>query len=412
MNSNVQTEKTRLLILTSSYPSVSDVVSQSFMTDLAESLSKKNIDVFVICPHLSGLPHREERNTITIIRFPYWFIPSGQKLCATGGITSSLNTSLLAYMQLIPFCICQFLIALRTIKRERIDIIHSHWILPQGMIGALIRMITGIPHITSIHGTDIHLVHTRKVFHPFMKMIAYYSQYITANSSHTHRLFMEVISSTQTKTAIIPMGIHPEQFSGQSYVKKKKRITILFVGRLIQWKGVTYLIHAIKLVISRGWDVHLNIIGNGPEKEELQQFTHTLGIPSNVHFLGNMERKQLLSQYKNADLFVLPSIVYKNQTEGLGVVLLEAMASGVPVIGSNIGGIPDIIKDDVNGLLVPPGDPQALADAIIRILKNPDLAERFRKAGQETVRDRFSWDVITDQFVEVYQEILKESHHE
>jgi glycosyltransferase involved in cell wall biosynthesis len=92
------------------------------------------------------------------------------------------------------------------------------------------------------------------------------------------------------------------------------------------------------------------------------------------------------------------------------VVLLEAMASGVPVIGSNIGGIPDIIEDGVNGLLVSPGDPQGLADAIIQILENPELAARFREAGLKTVRDRFSWDKISDQFIEVYQEVLHESN--
>jgi len=99
-----------------------------------------------------------------------------------------------------------------------------------------------------------------------------------------------------------------------------------------------------------------------------------------------------------------------NQTEGLGVVLLEVMASGVPVIGSNTGGIPDIIKDGVNGLLVQPGDPKALADAIIRIFEDRDLADRLREAGLETVKGRFSWDKISDQFIEVYREVLHESN--
>jgi len=401
-----------IILLTSSYPSSSDLVNQSFMTDLVESLSKRKIRFFVICPHQLSLPYREEKNNITIIRFPYWFTSSGQKLGGAGGIVPSMSRSLLAIIQIIPFCICQFITTMRTIKKENIDLIHSHWIIPQGIVGIAVRMITGIPHVISIHGTDIHLIHSYRIFYPLMNIITHYSEYISTNSSHTYRLLIDTISKKNVKSCIIPMGIYPEKFLRKCSTISDKEKNILFVGRLIAWKGVYNLIRAMKLVITTVDNVHLTIIGNGPERAQLIQFTKDLGISSQIQFCDNIGKRQLLMRYKNADLFVLPSIIVNKQTEGLGVVLLEAMASGVPVIGSNIGGIPDIIKDEINGLLVPAGDPQALADAIIRILKNPDLAERFRKAGLETVRERFSWDVITDQFVEVYQEILKESHHE
>jgi glycosyltransferase involved in cell wall biosynthesis len=127
--------------------------------------------------------------------------------------------------------------------------------------------------------------------------------------------------------------------------------------------------------------------------------------------MGKVTDAELNQAYLGSTLFVLPSTERKGFVmEGLGVVLLEAMASGVPAIGSNTGGIPDIIEDGVNGLLVPPGDPDALAEAIIRILEDQDLADRFREAGLETVKGRFSWDKISDQFIEVYREVLHESN--
>jgi len=154
------------------------------------------------------------------------------------------------------------------------------------MIGGLIHMITGIPHVTSIHGTDIHLVYANKVFYPLMKIIAHYSDYLTANSRHTHRLLKDIISNMQNKTALIPMGIHPEQFTGELPVKTGTEKTILFVGRLIQLKGVSHLINAMHTIVSRGHKVRLLIIGNGPDKNILEHLTHELGISSNVHFLG------------------------------------------------------------------------------------------------------------------------------
>ena len=184
---------------------------------------------------------------------------------------------------------------------------------------------------------------------------------------------------------------------------------ILFVGRLIDWKGVNILVSSMKKVRDTVRNARLVIVGDGPERKSLADRVKELGLEDSVTFTGQVSGMELKDYYSRASVFVLPSITVNNQTEGLGVVLLEAMASGVPVIGSNTGGIPDIIEDGVNGLLVQPGDPKALADAIIRIFEDRDLADRFREAGIKTVSERFSWDRIGDQFTMVYQEVLHES---
>lgn len=397
----------KVLLLTSSYPSSTDIINKSFMTDLAGSLSKKSIEIFVVCPHQPSLPLYEKQKKVKIIRFPYWFTKSGQKLGVKGGIVASIYQSPVAVIQLIPFCICEFIIAWKIIKKEKIDIIHSHWIVPQGLIGAIIRLITGIPHITSIHGTDIHLVHSHKLAYPLIRLITKYSNNITTNSSHTCRLLQDIVRQNMTKNRVIPMGIFPEEFSPKPHFINKGQKKILFIGRLIAWKGTSILIRSLKKIYVKDPSILLFIVGDGPEKQSLENLANDLDITENVCFLGNLPRKELQLCYKNASVFVLPSIIHKNQTEGLGVVLLEAMASGVPVIGSNIGGIPDIIKDGVNGLLVPPGDPDALAAAIINILDNSDLSERFRDAGLKTINEKFSWDKISDQFIEIYQKLFK-----
>lgn len=398
-----------ILILTSSYPSSSDVIVRTFMTDLVESLSNKEISIIIVCPHQKDLPYREIQKKNTIIRFPYWFTSSGELLGGPGGMISSIKHSFFSMFQLIPFLICEFFWVFHVTKKENIDIIHSHWIIPQGLVGALVSAITGIPHVTSIHGTDIHLIHSHRILYPVIRMISKYSHCITTNSSHTLRLLHNVVQ-TRGKSRIIPMGIDPNEFLQSKEIPRSLEKTVLFVGRLINWKGVSVLIQAMKIVETRLRGSKLVVIGDGPDRHELEEEVVRLGLSPIVYFMGKLDRENLLTWYRSAEVFVLPSITYKNQTEGLGVVLLEAMAACVPVIGSNTGGIPDIIEDGVNGLLVPPSDPDALADAIIRIFENPDLADRFREAGQKSVQESFSWDKISDEFIEVYQGVLHESN--
>ena len=398
----------KILLLTSSYPSNTGTDTRSFMSDLAYVLSC-HYRVSVLCPHQAGLPYREERNGLTIIRFPYWFPSSGEQLNKAGGLLSSIAESPLVSIQIIPFCICQFFMTWRIMRREHIDIIHSHWLIPQGLVAGILHFFTGVPHISSVHGTDIHLISSHRIMHPVLRFIAHSSQCITANSSHTAKLLSAIVKAEECKIQVLPMGIHASEYdrpNSKNLTWDRNKKVILFVGRLIRWKGVQTLIISMKEV-KRVWpESRLVIIGEGPMREELEEVAAGNQVSSSVIFLGRQEKEVLLSYYKNSDVFVLPSIVYQDQTEGLGVVLLEAMASGIPVIGSNTGGIPDIITDGVNGTLVPPGNPDALAEAIINIFSDRELADNFRKAGIKTVQERFSWDGIVKQFIKIYTELL------
>lgn len=395
-----------ILILTSSYPP--NALNATFMSELAESLLAKKISVIVLCPHQGDLPYRCVQNGVLIIRFPYWFFPADEQLGGPTGILPSIHRSPLAVLQMIPFCICLFLTTWRLIRNEKIELIHSHWVIPQGLIGAIIQFFIGTPHISSGHGTDIYLVNSYRIMHPLMRFIGKFSDCITSNSRYTNQL-VSGVSPITTQLQIIPMGIALNEFMYQSTESNEvihKEKIILFVGRLIPLKGCHILIEAISRLHRSDLLYKLIIIGDGPEKEPLKELANRLKVLSFIHFIGKQNRKALLSYYAEADLLVLPSMPYNNQTEGLGVVLLEAMAAGVPVIGSNTGGIPDIIEDRVNGLLFPPGDPDALAEAIIWILSDPELTNRIRKMAYSTVKEGFSWNFISEQFINVYKEAL------
>jgi len=199
------------------------------------------------------------------------------------------------------------------------------------------------------------------------------------------------------------------QFLMRDDVRKKysEHRVILSVGRLINWKGTKYLVEAMPEILRSIPNAMLIIIGTGPESQSIEQRIGELGLQDNVILAGFVKSADLPSYYHAADVFVLPSLNIDGSTEGLGVVLLEAMAAGCPVIGSNVGGIPDIIVDGENGFLVPERDAPKLAGKIIEIVLKRSLADKFRCNGEITIKEKFSWNVIIRDFSSIYEEAIK-----
>jgi glycosyltransferase involved in cell wall biosynthesis len=178
------------------------------------------------------------------------------------------------------------------------------------------------------------------------------------------------------------------------------RSLILFVGMLVYLKGIHRLIEAMALVAQEHPDAHLVIIGEGNYRRELERLVARLGLSGRVSFVGEIEQSGVARYLQECRLLVLPSL-----SEGLGLVLLEAMACGKPVIGTNVGGIPSIVQDGVNGFLVPPDNVELLAERISHLLADGDLACRLGRQGREFVAHTFS----TDRYVAAYTEILDAS---
>jgi glycosyltransferase involved in cell wall biosynthesis len=175
---------------------------------------------------------------------------------------------------------------------------------------------------------------------------------------------------------------------------------VLFVGMLIFLKGIHILIQAMELVIRQIPDAKLLIIGRGAYQRQLEELVSELGLEEKAEFVGHVSQTTLRQYMRSCRVLVLPSL-----SEGLGRVLIEAMACGKPVIGTNVGGIPSLIQDGVNGFLVPPNDPRALAEKLVYLLSNEDEAVRMGGKGKEFVAQTFS----TEKYVRGYAEVLDES---
>lgn len=199
-------------------------------------------------------------------------------------------------------------------------------------------------------------------------------------------------------TLVLANGVNQSEFHPTA---NKRGDYILSVGRLDLRKGLSDLIDCAQLVC-KNRDIKFKIVGKGPLEKSIVRRINELGLNKQVSLLGHVDRAQLVSLYQNAALFVLPS-----HYEGLPTVLLEAMASGSPVVATKISGCIDVIQDYENGILVPPRDPARMADAIITVLSNPDLCRTLGKNARDTINAKYTWDSIAGMYEEIYKRILK-----
>jgi len=288
--------------------------------------------------------------------------------------------------------------------RGRFDVVHVHWPVPHALFGWVARRACGARLVTTWYGVELRWVKTSL---PWLRRFVLWalatSDAVVAISSYTAR---EIAELSPVPVRVIPYTVGFGDPGGAAGVADPDGFVILFVGRLVERKGVRYLIDAVaRLPLERR--AKLVVIGDGPEREVLAPQAQRAGLGARVELRGRVSHAELRRAYASASAFVLPSIVdSRGDTEGLGVVLLEAMTYGVPVVGSNVGGITDIVRDGETGLLVPPGDPAALAAALERLAADPALARRLGEAGRRRVREQFSWPAITAQWQECYATAL------
>jgi len=211
------------------------------------------------------------------------------------------------------------------------------------------------------------------------------------------------IGAPSEKSIVVYAGVDSDFFSPKFDKKKTdfhKKFKIVSTGRLVKLKGYEYAIHAIKKMIDDGIDANYSIVGSGDDIDELTRLAIELQIEHKVHFLGTKSKSQLKDILENADIYIHPSL-----TDALPGAVLEACAMGLPVVASNVGGIPEIIQDNVNGLLVEPGDSDALAKAIKNLVYNPAHAIELGQAARKTILSKFSIEQETKNWQELYLQL-------
>ncbi len=226
------------------------------------------------------------------------------------------------------------------------------------------------------------------------------------NSTATRKFCLEA-GLDGDKIEVIPFGVDTDFFRPLEVYKDKNIFQILSVGYLIERKGFEYIIRAMPQVLDEHANARLKIVGSGPLESELKELIYELELGDEVEIVNNISDDELLMVYNSADLFVLSSIVdSQGNTEGLGVVLLEAMACGLPVMGSNVGGIPDIITNNEIGVLVEEKDVHGISEAIKKLIKDKELRTILSKNGFNLVKHNFNWETIAKRYIEVFEDLI------
>lgn len=396
----------RVLVTATTFPRWKKDTEPEFVFLLSKLLAKHH-DISVLVPHHFRAKSFEYMDKLKVYRFTYFYPAKFQRLCYDGGIRPNIKKSWLARIQVLTMPISFLLSTIKLVKKNKINIIHAHWIIPEGFIAFVVKKIFKIPYIITAHAGDIFPLR-QSFLRFFAKMALENCDLCTVNSNATKKAVLKVAKIKNIK--LVPMGVDLRSFNKNKKSKKTRKLFsikkefILFVGRLAEKKGVKYLIKAMQSLVKEFPQSKLIIVGDGPEKGKLELLTKKLGLSNDILFAGKIPNKDLPKIYASSDLFVLPSIVTKSgDTEGLGVVLLEAIASGIACVASDVGGIPDIIKHEKTGLLVEQKNTKELAKAMIRLLKDKKLRNKVVKNAQQHVKKNYSWNVVIKKFKKIYQ---------
>ncbi|WP_081458012.1 glycosyltransferase [Desulfobulbus propionicus] len=393
--------KPKLLVVTSTFPRWQNDTDPPFVYELSRRLVE-TFDVTVHTPHYPGALREERICGMHIHRFRYFFA-SCERLAGGQGIVPKLRRNKLYHLLLPFFLVAQFFSLLLLVAKIRPDVIHAHWLVPQGFWAVVIKKLFKVPVIITAHGADVFGLRTPAVIAAKKWIVNNADRVITVSSALARILCAD--TQSHQKPDIIPMGVDASLFSPN---KKNEAIRerygihgpfLLFVGRLTEKKGVRYLIDAMPKVINDFPDAKLLIVGHGELEHELRNQVRQLGFDKVVLFAGGISNDQLPVYYATADLFIGPSVQVRNgDTEGFGLTFVEAAMSGCLVIGTRVGGIEDILVDGQTGFLVPPGNTSLLAAKIIHIAKSKENYEEIRRKARRLISGKFDWVVVAEQY--------------
>lgn len=284
------------------------------------------------------------------------------------------------------------------------DLIHAHTPVPFAAdMAAMASRLSKVPLVITYHSQTLlrgqfFLDLLASCYRPFELLTLNQTKKIVTVTKRPPKH----LKRWQKKIKWIPPGVDPHQFIDTPYPSSCHRL--LYIGpldRSFPSKGIEIILQSVMIVKNKIPDVMLDIVGGGDLEVFYRERVKKDGCSDNVVFHGKCPYHAIPSFLQRTNLLIVPSL----KSEGTPTVILEAMSSGRPVIGTDVGGIPDIIESSNSGIVIPPSDPQALAKAVENLLEDPDRAERYGKLGREAVRERYSWDHITDQYEEIYREI-------
>ncbi len=383
----------KLLVTASTFPRWENDTEPRFILDCAIELNKY-YDVTVLVPAAPGSKKCEVLDGVNVVRYHYFPIHKLETLCYPGAIVPRIKEKKIRVL-LVPFLFASLFFKLLFI-RKKYDLFISNWIIPQGIIHAFFSD----KYIQVGLGGDVTSLN-KGILKTLKKRCVEKASYITVVSKDLKDSLIENYQLNDNKIEVVPMGVNLAKFSPdnriENYFSQGDKKVILFVGRLVEKKGTEYLIKAMKDIPAK-----LIIVGDGPQRDYLVELAD--GTGSDIEFVGPKNKDELIKMYASCDIFCLPSVLARDgDKDGTPVALIEAMASGVVPVGTNVGGVGEVIKHEINGLIVKDRDENELHSALDSLLKNDGLRTVYSAEARKRAEE---FDFI--KIGERYKELLEE----
>ncbi len=400
----------KVVHVVTAFPRHDDDVITPWLGKLLLGLRERGLEVEVLAPAYRGGGARDWRG-IPVRRFRY--APARLETLTHEETAPDRIRRRPAYAALLPgYMLGGSLASIGLGTSSPPDVVHVHWPVPHAWFGALARASSErTAVVSSFYSVEIRWIERRLRWAlPFLRWSIESADAVTAISTATAAA---VARYSSREVPVIPFSAAisdrplPDGAGAEARpLEGAGPVRLLFVGRLVERKGVHILIRALARVRER-IDATLTVVGEGPEATALEAEARRAGVDPFVHFAGRVDEGALEEAYRASDLFILPAVVDgKGDTEGLGVVLLEALEFGLPLIASDAGGIPDIVMHGETGLLVPPADAGALADAIVRVIEDPAAARVRVERGRAHMREHFGLPSVVDRLTACYSAAL------
>jgi glycosyltransferase involved in cell wall biosynthesis len=412
----------RILMLTSSYPKYAGESTAPFIEAIAGGLAARGHWIDLVAPWHPEVRRAPQERGVNLHFFRYAPHPA---LNIWGYAQSLLSDTRLKQRALLtlPFALSGSIRALQEQiahrSGRRYDLVHAHWILPNGIPAAVVAAAARLPLVVSLHGSDIYLAEQHWALATAAGLTFRRAGAITACSRDLFRRGIQ-LGARPAISRVVPYGVDVQAFRPDASARRRILAEIgqrcgqepapgtpivLGLGRLVSKKGFDVLIAAWPQVLARQPEALLVLAGYGDLREHLERQARELGVAGRVHFTGQLERPAAADYLAGADVFALP-IVSNQGVDGLPNALLEAMAAGRPIVASRVAGVPDVIGDEREGLLVPDRHPAALAAAIGRLLADPELGRRLGFNARRRIEQDLTWERTVMRFEEVYELVM------
>jgi glycosyltransferase involved in cell wall biosynthesis len=414
-----------IAVLTHNYPRFPGDFSGSFVAALSSELARQGKRVSVLAPWDPAYSEQRtvssEQSSPDLHLWPYAPRADWHRLGYMRTMEADVRMRGETYWLAPMFFAAGTAATLRWCRQHRPDVIHAHWLLPNGFFGAVASRALGIPLVVSIPGSDALVAGQNPLFRAMAHFTLSQAGLVTANSHALRDVAVTQLGADPARFDLIIYGVDPNGLRPDPNAVSEQRaawgvpadaLLLLAVGRMVYKKGFDVLLRALAILKQHGLlyqsttlpiyplpPIHLALIGDGDLWQEWQGLARDLDLDSHVHWLGRVPFDRMGRAYNAADALVMPSVT--RPADGLNVCVLDAMACAKPVIGTDAAGNELVIQDGVNGWITPEQDPHALAAAILRLAALPaDRRAAMGQASRHLIETQFGWPHLARRYVE------------